>query len=357
MSAVLTSTATSSLNFPSVNFQLMRGLLLTAKQNAPFYGPTKAGILMKNQGTNAVKWERLENLAIASTPLAELGTPLSLPTRNAVAPTLTPVTATVLKYGNAIYHTDNVELEEMNARAANFMRQMGENAGRSLNAVLEAEYASATNVRLGGGVGAVTGIVTSMSLNDMKFTVAELNENDVNKFFPMTLGSTNINTTPIRESLIGICHSFVEQDIRDLTGFTPVERYGSQIQTMPGEFGEVEGVRWASTSLSTMIEANAATTSTAGFRGANDTQNNVFDSYILGMEAVGSVGLGEKHTEEMFKTGDVIPAVEIIQKPLGSAGAADPLNEVGSTSWKAWLVAKILNEDWIFRVRTLAREF
>jgi hypothetical protein len=48
------------------------------------------------------------------------------------------------------------------------------------------------------------------------------------------------------------------------------------------------------------------------------------------------------------------PAVEVIFKPVGSAGAGDPYNEIASLAWKAWFVAKILNQAWIFRLRHLA---
>ena len=38
------------------------------------------------------------------------------------------------------------------------------------------------------------------------------------------------------------------------------------------------------------------------------------------------------------------------------AGVADPFAEVGTLAWKAWFAAKILNENWIWEVRSLARE-
>lgn len=358
MSAVLSRTATAGVNFPSVNHVLMRGLLNTAKQNAPFFAPAMPGMLGKNNGTMSVKWERYENFNPVTTPLAELGTPLALPTRNAVSPTITPITADMAKYGNPIYYTEEMELFTVNTRAANHAMMLGENAGRSLNAIMEAVYsAGLTNVRLGGGVGGAASIVTSMSVNDMNAAVSELNTQDAMKFKPMATGADRQGTLPIREAYMGICHTYVEQDIRDLAGFTPVERYGNAQGIMPGEFGSVAGVRWVSTSLSTMVEADAATTSAAGFRGSGATQNDIFDSYIVGREAIGSVGLGEKHTEEIYKTGKKLPTVQLIQNPLGSAGAADPFAEVGSVAWKAWFVGKVLNANWGWKLRTLAKTY
>ncbi len=357
MSAILSRTATGSINFPSVNHQLMRGLLTTAKQNAPFLGVTKAGQLMLNQGTNSVRWERFENATIASTALGEDGTPLTFPVRNAVAPTITQINATMAKYGNTYYFSEELDLQSMNTQSANLMMNMGENAGRSLNAIAATEFLTSTNTRQGNGVASDALTITAISLNDIREVVAQLNTQDAMKFLPMGMGANREGTNPIRESYIGICHTHVEQDIRGLTGFVPVEAYGGIAQTLPGEFGALAGVRWVSTSLSTLITDDAGTTNAANFRGTSDVLNDVYASFVVGREAVGTVGLGENHTEEIYKSGDRLPAVELIMKEKGSAGAADPLNEIGSVSWKAWFVAQILNNNWLWEIRTLAVEY
>ncbi len=356
MAANLSRAATAAI-FPSVNHMLMKGLLSTAKQNAPFLGPTLAGQLMLNAGTNSVRWERFENAAIASTALTELGATLSLPTRNAVVPTITRIDATMAKYGNTYYFTEELELQSVHTRSANLMMNMGENAGRSLNAIAATEFLTSTNTRQGNGVASDALTITSMSLNDIREVVAQLNTQDAMKFLPMGAGANREGTSPVRESYIGICHTHVEQDIRALTGFVPVEAYGGVTSTLPGEFGALAGVRWVSTSLSTLITVGAGTANAVNFRGTTDVLNDVYASFIVGREAVGTVGLGENHTEEIYKTGDRLPAVELIMKEKGSAGAADPLSEVGSVSWKAWFVAQILNNNWLWEVRTLAVEY
>ncbi len=333
MSAILSRTATGSINFPSVNHQLMRGLLTTAKQNAPFLGVTKAGQLMLNQGTNSVRWERFENATIASTALGEDGTPLTFPVRNAVAPTITQINATMAKYGNTYYFSEELDLQSMNTQSANLMMNMGENAGRSLNAIAATEFLTSTNTRQGNGVASDALTITAISLNDIREVVAQLNTQDAMKFLPMGAGANREGTSPVRESYIGICHTHVEQDIRALTGFVPVEAYGGVTSTLPGEFGALAGVRWVSTSLSTLITVGAGTANAVNFRGTTDVLNDVYASFIVGREAVGTVGLGENHTEEIYKSGDRLPAVELIMKEKGSAGAADPLNEIGSVSW------------------------
>lgn len=51
-------------------------------------------------------------------------------------------------------------------------------------------------------------------------------------------------------------------------------------------------------------------------------------------------------------TGREIKPVEIIVKPVGSSGAADPLNQRGSIGWKMTLTPHVLNSNWIISYRT-----
>ena len=338
-----------------VDYQLMRMLLMAAKVRAPFLNGTLPGQLSKNAGTDSVKWERIENLTKATTPLAELSGTLTLPTRDAVIPTITPITAAMLKYGNTIYLTEELDLMSVNARASKFMLTLGENAGATYNELMADVYQGSTQNRFGNGVATAALTITAMAANDIKYAQNLINRQGGQKFYPMTLGSTNTQTSPVRASYMGICHVDVGDDIRNIADFVPVEQYGSQTQTFPFEIGYSGGVRWAETEESSLIATGAGTTSAAGFRGSTDILNDVYDSYVVAMDAVGSVGLGENHTKEMYMTGDRIPAV-ILNHGKRQVSVADPQAELAPLSWKGWLVGKILNADWICRIQTLATD-
>ena len=354
----IASSGEAGLNQYPVNYQLMRQLLLTAKERAPFFAPATPGMLSKNAGTASVRWERIENLTAVTSALTEDSGTLALPVRQGVVPSITQLDATMAKYGNVIYVTEELDLMSVNARSTKFMTTLGINVGDSYNAIMEAVYsAGVTSVRLGGGVGSAASIVTAMSANDIKFAHAELNRNGAMKYQPDVFGSTNIGSSPVRASYLGICHTDVSEDIRAISGFISVEQYGGYTNTYPFEIGAVGGVRWVETELSTLIEDDAATTSASGFRGTSDILNDVYDSYIVGMDAIGSVGLGEMHTKEIYQSGDRLPAVEMIQHAAGSSGIGDPLNEITSIGWKGWLVGKVLNTNWAYKIRTLASDF
>ena len=339
-----------------VNYNLMRELLLTAKTRCPFYYGTNQGVLQQNAGTNAVKWERIDNLTATATPLTELTGNLALPTRTAVQASISNVTATMQKFGKVITLTEELELMSVNARASKFMATLGENAGASYNMVMEAVFSacSAGQTRWGGGVASDALTITPITANDVAYANNLINRQGGMKFHPDGYGSTNIGTSPVRASYMGICHVDVSEDLRAISGWQDVTEYGGYVATFPDEIGSVKGVRWCETELDTLITAEAGTTSAAGFRGTSAILNDVYNSYIFGMDAVGSVGLGEQHTKEIYMSGDRIPAVEVIYHAPGTSGAADPLNEVGSLGWKGWLVGKILQNNWLVKINTLA---
>ncbi len=138
-----------------------------------------------------------------------------------------------------------------------------------------------------------------------------------------------------------------------MTGFNSVETYAQQTQTAMGEFGAVGGVRFVSTSESSIDSAvgSAATASATGDARQSSNRADVYNTVIFGQDAVGSVGLGFLHVKEIYKEGDTLPGVMMIQKERGSAGAADPLNELSTMGWKSWHAGVILNGDWIRTLR------
>lgn len=353
-----TITNTSTFLAQPVNYVLMKGLLSAARKKLPYFNGTLAGNLQKSGGSAAVKWERINNLTAATTTLTELaGSQGAFFGRNFVTPTLSVVTATVLKKGNAILLSEEVDLFNVNTKAAKLLDTLGANAGESLNSLMFTAYQGATTIRYSngaaGGAANLSSVASAISLTDIKYAVNTLNNNAGRTFTPIGTGSVNIGTQPIRSSFYGICHVDVEEDIRSLTGFIPVEQYAGYTETMPFEFGAVGGVRWSSTQVST-IASGAGKVSVVGQRGASTKARDVYDTFVYGQEAVGTVGLGNMHATNSYEMYNpkTPPAVEIIYKPLGSAGVMDPYNEAASLSWKAWHVGQILNQGWIVKIRS-----
>ena len=353
MAALITNLVTN-VTAP-VNFYLMQGLLKAARANMPYFNGSLAGELMENAGAYSVRYERIENLSAATTVLGEpTGNATFFNGRDAVNPTVTRIDTTMAKYGNVITLTEEVDLVQVNARAMRFMDTLGENAGRSLNILQQnAIRTGATSKRYSNGVTSDALAITAIASADIKYVVNQLNRNDAMLVHPLGDGSTNIGSAPIRSSYFGTCHPDVEEDIRLISGFIAVEQYAGYSTIFPGEFGAVNGVRWCVSTLATVTSA-AGTTSVAGFRGAGTQANDVYSCLIYGREAIGSVGLGETMTEEIYMGGDKIPAVQLISHAPGTSGVGDPLNEVGSLGWKAFHAGVVLNASWVYEVRVLS---
>ncbi len=356
-----TITNTSTYLSQPINYVLMKGLLSAARKKLPYFNGTLAGNLQKSGGSSSVKWERINNLAAATTTLSELaGSQGAFFGRNFVTPTLSVVTATVLKKGNAILLTEEVDLFNVNTKAAKLLDTLGANAGESLNSLMFTAYSASTQARysngaVGGaqaGTGAGSYVSATISVGDIKYAVNLLNEQSARTFTPIGTGSINIGTQPIRSSYYGICHVDVEEDIRALTGFIPVEQYAGYTETMPFEFGAIAGVRWCSTQVSTVASGAGKASAGTGVRGTCSKVHDVYTSFVYGQEAIGTVGLGNMHATNSYEMYNpkTPPAVEVIYKPLGSAGAMDPFNEAASLSWKAWHVGQILNFGWVVKI-------
>lgn len=352
-----TLTTTTNVTEP-VNFILMKALLSAARKKLPFFNGTLPGELMATGNASYhVKWRRIENLTAVTTALGEpSGTAAAFLGRDAVQPTITDVTQAMLKYGNLVLTTENVDLFNVNSNSVALMDTLGANAGESLNRLAEAEYSNSTQIRYSGtGASSDSTVASALTLNDVKFCVNKLNRNSAMKFTSAGYGSTNIGTSPVRSSFYGIAHPDVEEDIRTFSGFIPVEQYGGYTQTEPFEFGAAGGVRWCSTEIIPISTGIGAVTA-AGLRGGNaqGVSNDIYSTYIYGKESVGSVGLGNMHATSSYEMYDPKKpnAVQLIFHKAGSSGVFDPYNEINSLAWKAWLAMKILNANWIIKCRS-----
>lgn len=348
-------TTTTEISAP-VNNVFQVNLLRNAKALCPYFVGMVGAEIMEHQGTFTARWRRIENLTPTTTPLAEITGSLAFPTRTPDQPTITDVTATVQKFGNFFFLNEEVDLVNFNGQTAKLSEVLGINAGQSLNrlqrnvlednstAVFHAGATTATDV---GGQGGI-------SLGDIAFTINALHNQNAMKFTPILGGSQNIGTTPLRDSFWGICHVDTEEHIRTLNGFNSAETYYTQVELAPGEFGAVGGVRWISTTEAGIDADSGATvtgTATTDGRTTSGTSYDVYNTMIIGREAAGSVGFGFEHIKTIYRAGDTLPGVMMISHMRGSAGAADPLNEVSSLGWKSWHTGTILNSNWLRVVR------
>tara|TARA_Y100000310_G_scaffold343439_1_gene451079 strand:+ start:8760 stop:9833 length:1074 start_codon:yes stop_codon:yes gene_type:complete len=340
-----------------VNVVLQALFLDRAKQVAPYFQGTVPGRLITHQGSNTAKWRRYEQLTPTTTALSEQTGNLSFTARTASVPSITDVTATVSRYGQFFVLNEEIDLINPTEQENELVEVLGEAAGRSLNRVTRNEMEDNSTQILGGGAASASAIVVGLQKDGIRNVQNTLQRNSARKFTPMTLGSTNINTSPITAAFVGFCHYDVEEDVRELSGFVGSESYGSQTDLFLNEFGTVGRVRWISTEEAGVTANGGGAVGATSLRSTGGANIDLYENIVMGMRAVGTLAFDlPEHPKEVYEAGDELPSVQIIHKRRGSSGVADPFDEVSTIAWKSWLVPKILNGNWIRRVTTGASD-
>ena len=354
----MTVTDTTVIQKP-INVMFTRRFLERAQYKTHYFMGTDPASLMKHGGTATALWRRIEHLTVSTTALSEL-TGESYPTRTGVTPTVTDVQKAVSKYGTHILLNEEADVFNFNGTTAELLDILADNAGRTVNFIVRNEMEdNATIVYSGGSADANTGgKVTAAVLNNV---VNTLDRNVSETFLAMTRGSVNVGTVPILAAYYGICHPDVAYDIAQISNFTSVEKYAGQVSVMPGEFGYFglagKGIRFMSTPDAS-IDAGLGVTSAAAsnLRTSSGDNADLYSTVVYGRHAFGTLGLGKEVPTEAGDVGRKMEVVEIINKPFGSAGTADPLNEYSTMGWKAWCAAKALNTNWSRTIRSAATD-
>lgn len=349
----LTISATDTELPLAVNNLLERTFLERAIPLMAYLVGHKPATLPKNKETNVVKWRRIDEMSGSTSALSEQqGNAAFGMGRSATALSDTVLTATMAKYGQFVLLSEEVEIFESPLLLDEIMEVLGEAAGKSINSLQRNIMEGGSVVRYGGDVASDGVVSTKIVLNDIKSVVNTLNGNNTRKFSAMAGGSQNTGTTPLRSSYWGLCHYDVEEDIRGLTGFNPVETYMTQTNVLQGEIGEIYGVRFVSTTEATKdAGAGAASAASNGVRGTSDN-TDVYSTMIFGKDFHGAVGMGSPYPDGITPVKTDIKNVEIIVKGRKNNGVADPFEEVSTMAYKLWHTGKILDARFGSELRT-----
>jgi N4-gp56 family major capsid protein len=346
-----TISATDSELQKPVNVVFEQTFLRRAQQNLPYFMGTSAGTLNKQAGTSTIKWRRIEQETPTTTALTELtGTAAYFQGRSADTPTFTDVTATVAKYGQVYIVNEEVDLFNPNGTTTQLVGVLGESAGRSLNQLQRDIGEDNATKRYAANVAAETDVESIVTTGSLNRVINELCQNSARPFTAMTNGSTNIGTAPILPSFWAICNPDVANDVAGLTGFKSIEIYAGQTMTVPGEFGYYAnagyGCRFVQTPDASINANGGGSLSGQDLKSTSAVQVDTYTILIYGQDAFGSVGLGEQHTDGVYRAGDNTGGWMLINHPKGSSGASDPFDELGTVAWKAWHAGAVLNANW-----------
>jgi N4-gp56 family major capsid protein len=294
------------------------------------FGLTKE--MPKNKG-QVIKFRRPNTFSAVTVPLSEGITPSSTQF------SYTDVSATLSEYGQVGEITDAIQDTHEDPVLNNLVEQLGDNIGRSIEALTYGVVKAGTNVFYANGAGR-SSVNTPISLNKLRAVVKSLKAQKAMMITNVLDSSPNYATRGVEAGYVAVCHTDLEPDIRNLPGFLPVSQYGARKTVHEREFGTVETVRFVtSPDLGAFADAGGAKAGTNGTCvSTTGTSADVYPILIFGKEAYATVPLRGQG------------AVEPVIIPVDKRDKSDPLGQRGYAGWKTWFVAKILNDNWIARL-------
>lgn len=323
---------------PRTNVYAERKML---KYAAPVCVFDKFGLLrpMPKNKTQSIKFRRPNVFTAATVPLVEGVTP------STTQFSYTDVSATLLQYGQVSEITDAIEDTHEDPVLNDLTVQLGENVGRTIEALTYAVVRAGTSVFYANGA-LRTSVNTPINLNKLRAVVKSLKAQKATMISEVLDSSVNFATRAVEPAFVAVCHTDLEPDIRSLSGFLPVAQYGTRKTVHEREFGTVEAVRFVtSPDLTAFTDAGAAKAgSGTTMVSTTGTSADVYPILVFGREAYGLVPLRG------------MDAVEPVIIPVNKRDKSDPLGQRGYAGWKTWFAAKILNDNWLARLEVAATD-
>lgn len=290
-----------------------RTLLKRALPNLVFYKHGQKKPMPKNEG-DTVQFRKFNSLEPATTPLTEGVTPTGK------ALSISTVTATVRQYGDYIETSDKISLVAIDPVVTESTELLGEQAGLTLDTVTRDVLVEGTTVQYAGGKTSTDAITASDKLTstEVKKCARNLKKNNIAPFEG--------------KYYLGVIDAEQSYDLQNDPLWQDISKYNGGTAIMEGEIGRIGKVRFIETENVKVKE------------GAGSGGIDVHCGMIFGKDAYGIIDINGKSKPQ------------IIVKPLGSSGSADPLNQRATVGWKSLFTAVRLNELAMCRIETAVSE-
>ncbi len=274
--------------------------------------------------TKAITFRRYEALDKTPNALTEGVTPATKQL------TKTDVTATLTQYGDLVQISDVIADTHEDPVLQESVDVLGEQQSQMLEVVRFNVLKAGTNIHYANG-SATTDVNTAISLPFQRKVTRALARQNARQITKVIRSTPDYGTQAVAASFVGLCHPDMENDIREMPGFVPVESYGS-MTPYESEIGKVERVRYiASTIFEPWADAGNATLN--GMLGG--TGVDVYPVLYISANAYGIVPLKG------------IGATKVMVVNPNKPSAGDPLGQRGFVGWKAYQTAVILNDLWM----------
>ena len=256
---------------------------------------------MPKASGNNVTWTRYANFAANTTPLS----PGVIPA--AINMSAAQIRATPLQYGDFITLSDAIELKAIDPIVESAQELLAYRAALSIDTLIRNQLHGNVTTQYAGGAVSEAAVTAVVSAADLRKAVKTLK---------------TVGTKPMDADFRGLFHTASVYDLMSETavgGFLDTTKYTDKQPILKGEIGKLWQVRiMESPNVQTGVNGAAATT---------------YRNYIVGKGAIGMVDLAGMLNVKTFR------------KPLGSAGAADPIDQISTVGHKFWMVTKVLDAN------------
>lgn len=266
-------------------------------------------------GGKTIEFRKYDSLPKATTPLTEGVTP------DGEKLNVTTITATVAQYGSYVQLSDVLELTAIDNNVLQATKQMGSQAGRTLDSITRDVITAGTNVIYAPKI-ASDGTETVVESRSALDKTAKLTPDLI---FKAAAQLDAMNAEVIDDSYVAIIHPYAKYDLMRNEEWIDVHKYTDSVDKIyKGEIGMIGNVRFVCTSEAKIFKGDGCPEGLA-----------VFATLVIGKSAYATTeveGGGLQHIVKQLGYGD------------------DPLNQRSSTGWKAIKTAERLVEQYMVRI-------
>ena len=223
------------------------------------------------------------------------------------------VTTTIQQFGDYARCSDWLDMVHLDENITRRVQRFGDAGARSVDALVREELATCTNVIYAGGKTARAQLTAADKLTskELRKAVRTLKKNLAEKFNGYYVAIVGPDTV---------------YDLQEDDAWVKVSEYQDKENIYTGEVGRLFGIRF--------VESTEAKI----FEGAGASSADVASVIVLGRYAYGLTSLkGAKP--------------RVIVKPAGSAGTADPIDQISTVGWKLdGFAAKLLQPEFAVRI-------
>lgn len=323
---------------PDVTQAYYEKKLLTRAKYRNLHARFAASSDMPSKSGKTVIMRRYAHLALALSPLSEGVAPAGK------TPTLDDFQATVNQHGDFIALSDYAQWTMKDAILQHWTMLLGEQEGMTIDSVDRDTAIAGTNVIRSNGTDR-TDVLEIVDFNDLDRAIRVLANEGAEKHLGGNSGNDSQNSFPTMAAYAAITVPDVIFDLQNITGpngFRWASEYKGASEGEIGRYKQIAffeapdpsglgagGKKYAGGGATSALVKNTAGTA------------DVYTILIFGKNGFTKVPLNGHSSS-------------FISKPLGSAGSADPLDQIATIGWKTIGARLITNQDWLCRIECAA---